>query len=87
MSRFQNLKTGVVVSVADEKDGRFTTGWKLAGEQSSSPDKSWKVADLKAYAEESGIDLLDATKKEDILAAIALAGEDDDESGTEPDES
>jgi len=27
MSRFQNLETGVVVSVADHKDHRFSAGW------------------------------------------------------------
>ena len=34
------------------------------------PDESWKVAQLKAHAAEHGIDLGDATKKDDILAAI-----------------
>lgn len=27
MGRFRNLKTGVVVSVADDKDERFASGW------------------------------------------------------------
>ncbi len=31
MGRFRNLDTGVVVSVADEKDARFTTGWESVG--------------------------------------------------------
>ncbi|MFI6368703.1 hypothetical protein ACIBG0_38980 [Nocardia sp. NPDC050630] len=35
------------------------------------PSESWTVADLKAYAELHEIDLGDATKKADILAAIA----------------
>ena len=30
MSRFRNKGTGVVVSVADAKDGRFTDGWESA---------------------------------------------------------
>ena len=54
---------------ADEGDGgalSFPEG---------SPDESWKVDELKAYAAERGIDLADATKKADILAAIELAGE------------
>lgn len=77
MSRFQNLSTGVVVSVADEKDDRFINGWKPydgtdTPPKSAAPDKSWKVADLKAYAEENAVDLGDATKKEDIVAAIEL---------------
>lgn len=80
MSRFQNLNTGVVVSVADSKDDRFTSGWKPydgtdAPLKSTAPDKSWLVADLKAYATENSIDLGDATKKEDIVAAIELHNE------------
>ena len=34
------------------------------------PDESWKVAQLKSYAAEHGIDLGDATKKADILARV-----------------
>ena len=51
--------------------------WVLEGEssRSESPDSSWKVADLRAYASENGIDLGDATKKDDIVAAIQAAGE------------
>lgn len=30
MSRFRNIATDVIVSVADEKDGRFTDGWEPA---------------------------------------------------------
>lgn len=37
------------------------------------PDESWKVAQLKAHAAASGIDLGDATVKADILAAIVAA--------------
>jgi len=39
------------------------------------PNESWKVDELKAYAAERSIDLGDATRKADILAAIELAGE------------
>jgi hypothetical protein len=31
MSRFENIVTGVVVSVDDSKDSRFTDGWKRPG--------------------------------------------------------
>lgn len=37
MSRFENLDTGIVVSVADEKDDRFASGWKPADEPKRSP--------------------------------------------------
>jgi hypothetical protein len=77
MSKFENLKTGIVVSVDDSKDERFTSGWKAFGAESATarsekPDKTWKNDDLKSYAAENGIDLGDATKKEDFLAAIEL---------------
>jgi len=80
MSRFIQNGTGVVVSVADSKDDRFTSGWKpYEGDESTgksdTPDKSWKVAELKAYADEHQVDLGDATKKEDLLAAIDLHNE------------
>lgn len=73
MSKFENIKNGVVVSVADEKDARFADGWKRLGAavRSDAPDESWKVADLKGYAADNGIDLGDAKNKAGILAAIA----------------
>jgi hypothetical protein len=46
-------------------------------EASGTPDATWKVAELKAYADEHGVDLGDATKKADILTAIEAAAEDD----------
>lgn len=74
MSRFENIQTGVVISVDDSKDDRFASGWKTPGEdaKSETPDKTWKVAELKAYATEHQIELGDATKKDDVLAAIEL---------------
>lgn len=81
MSKFENLKTGVVVSVSDEKDHRFTNGWKPEGaaSRSETPDESWKAPELKAYAKENGIDLGSATRKDDILAALAAAATSDEE--------
>jgi hypothetical protein len=35
-----------------------------------SPDETWKNADIKEWAESHGVDLGDATKKADMLAAI-----------------
>lgn len=43
---------------------------KPVGKRSLTPDDSWKLADLKAYADAHQIDLGDASKKADILAAI-----------------
>lgn len=49
----------------------------VKGQRSATPDDSWKVDELKAYADEHEIDLEGASKKADILAAIesAEAGE------------
>ena len=42
MSRFRNLKTGVVVSVADDKDGRFASGWEPVAAEPKKSAKSDK---------------------------------------------
>jgi hypothetical protein len=42
-------------------------------ESEDGPDESWKNADIEAYAAERDIDLDGATKKADMLAAIAAA--------------
>ena len=85
MAEYIHTQSGARVSVADGKE--LGVGFNLvdAGERSETPDKAWKVAELKAHADENGIDLGDATKKDDILAAIEAAGEeaDDDESNVD----
>ncbi|WP_280449962.1 hypothetical protein [Nocardia brasiliensis] len=50
--------------------------WESDDEGDGEPSESWTVADLKAYAEQREIDLGDATKKADILAAIQAADDD-----------
>lgn len=80
MGRFVNDATGAVVSVADEKDYRFADGWHPVGSapkpvRSETPDASWTNKELKAYAEKHSVDLEDATKKDDIVAAIELHNE------------
>lgn len=74
MPRLVHSVTGVAVNVSDEKAGRLGSEWSAPKEpaepRSESPDSSWKVADLKAYAEEREVDLGDATKKDDILAVL-----------------
>lgn len=42
-------------------------------EKSSFPDASWKNDDIKEWAESHGVDLGNATKKADMLAAIQSA--------------
>lgn len=41
--------------------------------KSDFPDDSWKVAEIKEWAQAHEVDLGDATKKADILAAISSA--------------
>ncbi|MFC9786438.1 hypothetical protein [Rhodococcus sp. NPDC127528] len=49
-----------------------------AADLDGGPSDSWKVPELKAYAAEHGIELGEATKKADILAAIAAGDPGDD---------
>ena len=93
MARLTHINTGVVVNVDDAKVARLGSEWSADGKslqvaaRSDVPDSSWKVAELKAYAEENGIDLLDATKKDDIIAAIGLHESDGSTGGSDEDES
>ena len=40
MSKFENLETGVVVSVDDSKDERFVSGWKRVDASTGSKSSS-----------------------------------------------
>jgi hypothetical protein len=71
--RYKHVTSGAVVSVRDDKVLGSEWGLVDGATRGESPDSTWKVADLKAYASDNGIDLGDATKKEDIVAAIAAA--------------
>lgn len=73
MPRLRNKLTGAVMTVPEATADRLGGEWVDADavERSAAPDATWKVADLKAFAEENGIDLGDAKKKEDLLTAIA----------------
>ena len=75
---------GRAVDVPEDQIEAYTSlGWeKVVGEpdtHESVPSKSWKVDALNEYAEEHGIDLGSASKKDEILAAITAAGESNDE--------
>ena len=73
MPRLRNELTGTVMTVPEATAARLGGEWVDADKatRSDTPDATWKVADLKAYAEDSGIELGEATKKDDILAALA----------------
>jgi hypothetical protein len=74
--RFTNVTSKVTVSVSEETAERLGSEWVDADAvaRSDTPDTSWKVAELKEYAAENGIELGDATRKDDILAAITIDG-------------
>lgn len=77
MPRLKNKSNGVIVNVDDLTAARLGSGWEdadkpAAPKKSETPDKTWKNDDLVAYATEHSIDLGDATKKEDLVAAIEL---------------
>ena len=75
MPRFTNRVSGSVVNVSEAEAEHLGPDYAPTQDKprSESPDATWKVADLKAHAEEQGIDLGEATKKEDILTAITAA--------------
>jgi hypothetical protein len=73
------LKSGSIQEVTDTQ-AEILIDKKYAAEvksekpaKSDTPDDTWTIPDLKKYAEEKKIDLGKATKKDEILAAIAAA--------------
>jgi hypothetical protein len=82
----------VVVSVSDETAALLGSEWvpvdgsHASASISETPDKSWTNKALTAYAAEHAIDLGDAKKKDDILAAIA-AGPDEGSNDGDDEES
>ena len=82
---------GTIVRLSEDEAKRIGRAYRsVDGDESSEqrsevPNKSWKVDELKAYADEHEVDLGGATKKADILAVIELAAEDEAE-GEDDDE-
>jgi len=64
-----DVPKGVVVDEHLTEGGESTAVTIPDGE----PSEEWKAAELTAYAEREGIDLAGATKKADVVAAIAAA--------------
>ena len=65
---------------AQNRDAKVTSGEWVEVEKAATPKPIEKrtVAELKEYAAEHGVDLGEATKKDDILAAIKAAAQPDD---------
>ena len=59
----------VPMAVADA----YTSGTTVAPQDNDTPDDGWKNADIAAWAEAHDVDLGGASKKADMLAAIAAA--------------
>lgn len=77
MPRLRNELTGAVMTVPEATAAHLGSEWVDADKapRSESPDSTWKVADLRAYATENGVELGEATKKDDVLAAIVSAAD------------
>lgn len=86
MSTTLEHSKGQTVTVPDDAAEYYLSkGWKPAGATTETrpedaveipdgvPTEAWKVPQIDAYAEREGIDLGDATKKPEKLAAIATA--------------
>lgn len=84
MASLKHSKSGQTVIVPDGAVDYYTSkGWVVAGAAAAepvtdfegAPSKDWKNDQIVAYAQREGIDLGDATKKNDMLAVIAAAAE------------
>ena len=70
MAELRHKVTGVTVSVSDETATRLPAEWASVGVASGNPDGTWKVADLRQYAEDHGIEIPEGAKKAEIVDAI-----------------
>lgn len=80
MARFYNDTTKVVVSVADEKADRFTSGWTALADGESAPPAGDGTPKGNAsrqewadYADSKGVLYDEDAKREDIKAAVEAA--------------
>lgn len=81
MARFYNDTTKVVVSVADEKADRFTSGWTQLADGENEPPAAGDGApkgnasrqEWADYADSKGVQYDEDAKREDIKAAIEAA--------------
>ncbi|MDO5502147.1 MAG: hypothetical protein Q4G67_03125 [Actinomycetia bacterium] len=65
----------VVLRDGDEVPEWAEVGQHLLGDEAAgdAPSESWTVAQLRAYADEHDVDLGEATRKADILDALAAS--------------
>ncbi|MBF6315043.1 hypothetical protein [Nocardia farcinica] len=74
VERFDRLNRPQEAASAVEPPARVEPPAQVErGGDSGEPSEAWTIAQLQAYADARDIDLGDATKKADILAAIAAA--------------
>jgi len=86
MARFYNDTTKVIVSVADEKAGRFTSGWTAladgefepAASDGGAPKGNASRQEWADYADSLGVEYSEDAKREDIKAAIDAASTPDE---------
>lgn len=75
----RGTKITVGAALASRMSGYRTA--KTAAADDGTPSESWTATKLKAYAAENDIDLAGATRKADILDAIAATADPDNDDG------
>lgn len=70
MFKLKNLNVIRIVAEEKDRDALIDAGFKLVDDKAEPNFSAMKVDELKAYAEGKGIDLGQATKKDDIITAI-----------------
>jgi hypothetical protein len=84
MPRYINDETKVVVSVADDKAGRFTSGWTSLADgeyeapvtengDGGAPKGNASRDEWASYADSLGVEYDEDAKREDIKAAVDAA--------------
>lgn len=70
MIELEKLNVHRIVDSEEAAARLMEDGFKVVNKEVEPDFSSMKVAELRAYAEGKGIDLGDATKKEDIIKAL-----------------
>jgi hypothetical protein len=70
-----NLPDGTTLEPGDTRlippaEARQSDHWEILDDPESKPLLDWKVGDLRDLADDEGVDLAGATKKEEIVASI-----------------
>jgi hypothetical protein len=70
MFELKKLNVHRLVDNEEDRDKLIADGFEIVSEEALPDFSSMKVAELKAYAEGKGVDLGDATTKDEIIAKL-----------------